>query len=75
MARASLFGGGPAHGVELLLRLAEFGQDLERLGGLGLVDAAHREADMDQHPIADAGFDRMLRIDDAGDVDLPSARR
>ena len=33
---------------------------LERLGGLGLVDAAHCKADMDQHPVADAGFERML---------------
>ena len=35
-----------------------------------LVDAAHGKADMHQHPVADAGVDRMLLVDDAGDVHL-----
>ena len=39
---------------------------------LRLVDAAHGEADMDQHPVADAGIDGMAVVDDAADVDLPA---
>ena len=39
-------------------------------GGLCRVDAAHGEADMHQHPVADASLDRMRLVDDAGDVDL-----
>lgn len=33
------------------------------------IDTTHSEADMDEHPVADAGFDRAT-IDDAADVDL-----
>ena len=45
---------------DLRLRFAQFGQDLQRLRRFLLVDAAHGEADMDEHPVADASLDGML---------------
>src|SRR5271165_4774148 len=63
-------GGGQAHRVEFGLRFAEFGEDAQCFGRLGLVDNAHGEADMDQDPIPDAGRDRMFVADNAGDIDL-----
>jgi hypothetical protein len=59
-----------AHGFQFRLRFAEFGEELEGAFGFRGIDAAHGEADMDQHPVADTGFRGMLVIDDAGDVDL-----
>ena len=56
--------------IELGLHRAQLFQDFQRLRGLAGIDAAHREADMDEHPIADAGFGRILVIDDATDIDL-----
>ena len=41
------------HGFDLCLRLAQFVQHLQRARCLVLVDAAHREPDMHQHPFAD----------------------
>jgi hypothetical protein len=42
------------------------------VGGLRLplVDAAHGEADMNKHPIADACFDRVIIADDAYQINL-----
>ena len=60
------------HRIELRLRLPEFAQHAQRLGGLGGVDPAHGEADMQQNPVADTGFRWVFVIDDADDVDLTS---
>jgi hypothetical protein len=58
------------HRVNLGLGFSKFRQNLQRFGGLSLVDPAHGKADMDQHPIADTGLDWMCVIDDADNVDL-----
>src|SRR5580704_10374600 len=63
-------GHGQAHRFEFGLRLAEFGQDAQCFGRLGLVDKAHGEADVDQNPIPHAGSYRVLVADNASDVDL-----
>ncbi|CCB63677.1 protein of unknown function [Hyphomicrobium sp. MC1] len=39
--------------------------------GFGFIDSAHREADVNEHPFADTRFNRIVVIDDAGDVHLP----
>jgi len=51
------------------LRFAELGEDSQSLERLRLVDPAHREADMHEHPISDAIFDRAP-VNDASDIDL-----
>jgi hypothetical protein len=55
---------------DLGLSLPEFDEDLHRRARLVRVDAAHREADVDKYPIADASFDGVRVVDDAGQVDL-----
>jgi hypothetical protein len=45
------------------------GQDLQCLLRFLLLDPAHCKTDMDQHPIAEAGFERLVGTDDAGEVD------
>ena len=47
-------GRGEPHGFDFRLRLAEFGENAQCFRRFGLVDPAHGETDMDQHPIADA---------------------
>src|SRR5579862_3207649 len=71
MTRPPSLAGRQAHRVEFGLRFAEFGQNAQCFGGLGVVDAAHGEADMDQDPIPRAGRRGVFVADDAGDVDLP----
>jgi hypothetical protein len=52
------------------LGFTELDQDLQRRTRFGLVDPAHRKPDVNQDPIADATLDRVLRVDDAGEVNL-----
>ena len=61
-----------AHGFHLGLRLTQFMQQFQCARRLVLVDAAHGESDMHQHPFADIGF-RLppLRRYEA-DVDRPA---
>ena len=61
---------GP-HRLHLGLRLAQFVQQCQRARRLGLVDAAHREADMHQHPFADTGIRRPALDRDEADIDRP----
>jgi len=65
-------GGGLAHGLNLGLRLAQLVQQRQGGRGLGLVDAAHGEADMDQHPFTDIGVGRAAVGGDEADVDRAS---
>jgi hypothetical protein len=60
------------HRLDLGLRFAELGQDLQGLGRFRLVDPAHRETDMHQYPIAEANLERMGIVDYAGYIDLPA---
>ena len=59
-----------AHRRKLGLNLTELGEDREGSRRLLFVDPAHSEADMHQHPVADARLKRMLRIDNASDIYL-----
>src|SRR5579863_4636488 len=72
MASAPLLERGEPHGFDFRLRLAEFGEDAQCFRRFGLVDPAHGEPDMNEHPIADAGCNGMILADDAGNIDLPS---
>jgi hypothetical protein len=62
--------GRTPHRLDLGLRFSEFRQDFEGFYGFVIVDAAHRETDMNQHPFANARVDRMIVVDDARYVDL-----
>ena len=42
------------HRLDLGLRFSEFGQEFEGFYGFVVVDAAHGETDMNQHPFTDA---------------------
>ena len=44
------------HRFHFGLRFAEFGQNLHGLRDFRLIDPAHREADVNQHPITDTGL-------------------
>src|SRR5262245_19970235 len=64
----SLEAAGPELRQLLLVGLAEHLQKLARLPGLVLVDLRHREADVDQDPVAQT--DRILTLGEQADVDI-----
>jgi hypothetical protein len=56
---------------ELVYELTQFGKQCQGLRCFGLVDTAHCEPDMHEHPIADAGSDWVSLIDNTGEMDFP----
>jgi len=56
---------------ELVYELTQFGEQCQGLRCFGLVDTAHCEPDMHEHPIADAGSDWVSLIDNTGEMDFP----
>ena len=64
---------GPEICQLLLVGLPERLQRPERLLGLGLVDPRDREADVDQHPVADA--DRLRPLPEQADVAVAADTR
>src|ERR1700736_1173110 len=59
---------------ELVYELTQFGEQYQGLRCFGLVDTAHSEPDMHEHPIADAGLDWVSFIDNRRDG-FPAAHR
>ena len=61
--------------LQFRLHLAKLRENAQCLCRLGLVDPAHGKPDMQQHPVANAGFQRMLLVDHTNDVHLASDRK